>query len=38
MDARLITIEASGERRQESLFETVLDPLVNALRIEHFRF
>jgi protein-L-isoaspartate(D-aspartate) O-methyltransferase len=38
MDARLITIEASGQRRQESLFETVLDPLVNALRIEHFRF
>lgn len=38
MDARLITREASGKRRQESLFETVLDPLVNALRIEHFRF
>ncbi len=38
MDARLITRELSGERRQESLFETVLDPLVNAQRLEHFRF
>jgi protein-L-isoaspartate(D-aspartate) O-methyltransferase len=38
MDARRVTLEASGERRQDSLFETVLDPLVNALRIEHFRF
>lgn len=38
MDARLISVDASGERRQESLFETVLDPLANALRIEHFRF
>ena len=38
MEARLVTCEASGERRQDSLFETVLDPLVNAQRIEHFRF
>jgi protein-L-isoaspartate(D-aspartate) O-methyltransferase len=38
MDARLITLAASGQRRQVSLFETVLDPLANAQRIEHFRF
>jgi protein-L-isoaspartate(D-aspartate) O-methyltransferase len=38
MEARLITRSASGERRQASLFETVLDPLAHAPRAEHFRF
>jgi protein-L-isoaspartate(D-aspartate) O-methyltransferase len=38
MEARLITRSASGERRQNSLFETVLDPLAHAPRAEHFRF
>lgn len=38
MDARLVTRETSGQRREASLFETVLDPLVNALRTEQFRF
>jgi protein-L-isoaspartate(D-aspartate) O-methyltransferase len=30
MDARLITLSASGDSTSESLFETVLTPLVNA--------
>lgn len=38
MDARLVVRESSGQRRETSLFETVLDPLANALRTEQFRF
>jgi len=38
MEACLVTGGASGERRQTSLFETVLDPLAHALRAGHFRF
>jgi protein-L-isoaspartate(D-aspartate) O-methyltransferase len=38
MDARLITRDRQGGRREESLFETVLDPLVNALHVDTFRF
>jgi protein-L-isoaspartate(D-aspartate) O-methyltransferase len=36
MDARLITLSASGDSTSESLFETVLTPLVNAERPEPF--
>lgn len=38
MDARLVTLGAAGDRRQASLFETVLDPLDHAPRVEHFHF
>jgi hypothetical protein len=38
MEARLITREASGNRSQRGLFETQTDPLVNAPRLEAFRF
>lgn len=38
MDARLVTRLPEGGFRRESLFETVLEPLVNALRREAFRF
>lgn len=38
MDARLITRPLAGGRTQSSLFETVLDPLVNAATVEPFRF
>jgi len=36
MDARLVTLSASGESTSESLFETVLTPLINAERPEPF--
>lgn len=36
MDARLITRNANGDSTSESLFETVLTPLVNAERPEPF--
>jgi protein-L-isoaspartate(D-aspartate) O-methyltransferase len=36
MEARLITLSANGESTSESLFETVLTPLVNAERPEPF--
>ena len=36
MEARLITLNASGDSTSESLFETVLTPLVNAERPEPF--
>lgn len=36
MDARLITMHANGKWTQESLFETVIEPLVNAERPEPF--
>lgn len=38
MDARLITRLPDGGFRHVSLFETVVEPLVNAARIEAFRF
>jgi protein-L-isoaspartate(D-aspartate) O-methyltransferase len=38
MDARLITRLADGSCRSESLFETVVEPLVNAPHTEVFRF
>lgn len=38
MDARLITRTAAGGRELDSLFETQLPALVNALRTEGFRF
>ncbi len=38
MEARLITRDASGGRTQRGLFETRLDPLVNAPRPDAFRF
>jgi protein-L-isoaspartate(D-aspartate) O-methyltransferase len=38
MEARLISRDATGQRQQRDLFETQLDPLVNALRLEAFRF
>jgi len=38
MQARLITRESSGGRTQRGLFETEIDPLVNAPRLEAFRF
>jgi protein-L-isoaspartate(D-aspartate) O-methyltransferase len=36
MDARLITRGANGDTTSESLFETVLTPLINAERLEPF--
>ena len=38
MEARLVTLDASGSRSQRGLFETQIDPLVNAPRLEAFRF
>jgi protein-L-isoaspartate(D-aspartate) O-methyltransferase len=36
MEARLITLNANGDSTSESLFETVLTPLINAERPEPF--
>jgi protein-L-isoaspartate(D-aspartate) O-methyltransferase len=36
MEARLITLNANGDSTSESLFETVLPPLINAERPEPF--
>jgi protein-L-isoaspartate(D-aspartate) O-methyltransferase len=36
MEARLVTMQPSGAITTESLFETVLTPLVNASRPEPF--
>jgi protein-L-isoaspartate(D-aspartate) O-methyltransferase len=36
MEARLITVNANGDSTSESLFETVLTPLINAERPEPF--
>jgi protein-L-isoaspartate(D-aspartate) O-methyltransferase len=36
MEARLITLNANGDSTTESLFETVLTPLINAERPEPF--
>jgi hypothetical protein len=36
MDARLITMDANGEWTEESLFETLLAPLINAEQPEPF--
>jgi protein-L-isoaspartate(D-aspartate) O-methyltransferase len=38
MEARLIRRTAEGSWSSESLFETVIDPLVNAQRLPEFRF
>ena len=38
MDARLVTLDGSGARRSESLFETVVAPLIGARRTDPFRF
>lgn len=38
MSARLVTCVSSGAYRSESLFETVVKPLVNALEPERFTF
>ena len=38
MEARLVTLAASGDRREESLFETVIDPLDHARRASAFNF
>ena len=38
MDARLIRRTGEGTWTSESLFETVVDPLVNARRLPEFRF
>jgi protein-L-isoaspartate(D-aspartate) O-methyltransferase len=38
MDARLIRRTGEGTWSSESLFETVVDPLVNARRLPEFRF
>jgi len=38
MEARLIRRTGEGSWSSESLFETVIDPLVNARRIPEFRF
>jgi protein-L-isoaspartate(D-aspartate) O-methyltransferase len=38
MDARLIVRTGEGSWSSESLFETVIDPLVNARRLPEFRF
>jgi protein-L-isoaspartate(D-aspartate) O-methyltransferase len=38
MEARLVTAGTSGERRSESLFETVVAPLEGTLRTDTFRF
>jgi protein-L-isoaspartate(D-aspartate) O-methyltransferase len=36
MEARLITLQPSGDTTSQSLFETVLTPLINAERPEPF--
>jgi protein-L-isoaspartate(D-aspartate) O-methyltransferase len=36
MEARLITLHANGNTTTESLFETVLTPLINADQPERF--
>ena len=36
MEARVVTMHERGEYTQESLFESVITPLVNAERPEHF--
>jgi protein-L-isoaspartate(D-aspartate) O-methyltransferase len=36
MEARLVTLDAKGDSTSESLFETVLTPLINAERPEPF--
>jgi protein-L-isoaspartate(D-aspartate) O-methyltransferase len=36
MEARLVTMQANGKWTEESLFETVLTPLVNAEQPEPF--
>jgi protein-L-isoaspartate(D-aspartate) O-methyltransferase len=38
MDARLVRRTGEGSWSTESLFETVIDPLVNARRLPEFRF
>lgn len=38
MDARLISLDGNGGRQQQSLFETVLDPLVHAKQANAFHF
>ena len=38
MDARLIQLDAQGQRHEQSLFETVLDPLINARPANPFHF
>ena len=38
MEARLIRRTGEGSWSSESLFETVIDPLVNARRVPEFRF
>jgi len=38
MQARLVTRDAAGGRAQQGLFETRIDPLLNAPRLEAFRF
>jgi protein-L-isoaspartate(D-aspartate) O-methyltransferase len=38
MEARLIRRTGEGSWSSESLFETVIDPLVNARRLPEFRF
>jgi protein-L-isoaspartate(D-aspartate) O-methyltransferase len=38
MEARLVSRDASGARSQRSFFETSIDPLINAPRLEAFRF
>lgn len=38
MEARLVRLTPSGARNSFSLFETVIDPLVHAPRVEHFDF
>jgi len=36
MEARLVTIQANGERTEESLFETLLTPMIHAEQSEPF--
>ena len=38
MDARLIQLDAQGQRHEQSLFETVLDRLINARPANPFHF
>jgi hypothetical protein len=38
MEARLIRRTGENSWTSESLFETVIDPLVNARRLPEFRF
>ena len=38
MEARLITLQPSGDTTSQSLFETVVDPLINARRPQEFTF